>query len=474
MPTIVFGNKPETILHSRPHKDSRKTNHVLLGTYLEVIEENANWYKVITKSAGKGGWVQKSHVRDNAGVKLFYVDVGQGDGAIIESPQGIILIDGGPSKKYYSFMKWRYKNLIADNGKITIKAMVVSHPDQDHYQGFISVLKDPDFHVETIYHNGIKRYPSNNMPADLDFDLGTLKTKTIDGQKETVLTETFDDLEEARAMIASNKFRTAGGGKTKFHTFWDEAVKAHDAGRVGKSKRLTGRTKSLTGFKNQDDDKLYIEVLGPIPTKPSGAIEYVTFPDPEHIKLEREDPMDVDEIPSASSSHTRNGHSIVLKLHFGNHSFLFGGDLNIPAQLHLMKHYGDENPFKADVSKACHHGSSDFHIDFLKLVKPKANVVSSGDQKTFDHPVADAVGALARHTEGNFPLFFSTELARATSAKKIHFGLINARSNGTILAMAQMKESHKNKADVWDSFTVPWKGKFHDVLHNVHDTDRLS
>ena len=41
----------------------------------------------------------------------------------------------------------------------------------------------------------------------------------------------------------------------------------------------------------------------------------------------------------------------------------------------------------------------------------------------------------------------------------IHFGLINARSNGTVLTMAQMKEQHK-KADVWDSFTVPWKGKF--------------
>ncbi len=26
--------------------------------------------------------------------------------------------------------------------------------------------------------------------------------------------------------------------------------------------------------------------------------------------------------------------------------------------------------------------------------------------------------------------------------------------------MAQMKEQH-NKVDIWDSFTVPWPGKFH-------------
>ena len=26
--------------------------------------------------------------------------------------------------------------------------------------------------------------------------------------------------------------------------------------------------------------------------------------------------------------------------------------------------------------------------------------------------------------------------------------------------MAQMKEQHRNKADIWDSFTIPWRGKF--------------
>ena len=470
----VFGDKPETILFTKPNKNSKKTNHVLMGTYLQVIEENNGWYNVVTKSAGRGGWVKKSDVRDNPGLKVFYVDVGQGDGAIIESPEGIVLIDGGPTKKYHSFMKWRYRKLIEDNGKVTIKAMVVSHPDQDHYEGFISVLNDPDFHVETIYHNGIKRYSARNLPADLDFDLGELKYKTLNGQKELVLTETFDGLDDAREMIASNKFLTKTGRKTVFHKFWEAAVIAHDAGRVGRSKRLTGRTKALAGFKDRSEGKLFIEVLGPIPTKSSGAIEYVTFPDAHDIVLQRIDPKDKDEIPRPSSSHTRNGHSIVLKLHFGKHSFLFGGDLNIPAQLHLIDYYKPENPFKSDVAKACHHGSSDFHIDFLKMVKPRANVVSSGDQKTFDHPVADAVGTLCRHTQGDFPLFFSTELARATSSKKTHYGLINARSNGSVLTMAQMKESHKGKADVWDSFTVPWKGKFHDVLNGSHSTKRLS
>ena len=138
---------------------------------------------------------------------------------------------------------------------------------------------------------------------------------------------------------------------------------------------------------------------------------------------------------------------------------MLGGDLNIPAQQHLMRHYGDDNPFRVDVAKACHHGSSDFHVDFLKKTLPQANVFSSGDNKSFDHPMADAVGAIGRHTRGSHPLLFSTELARAVSSTKTHFGLINLRSNGETLVMAQMKEQH-SKADIWDSFTVPWPGKF--------------
>ena len=118
-------------------------------------------------------------------------------------------------------------------------------------------------------------------------------------------------------------------------------------------------------------------------------------------------------------------------------------------------------PFNVDVAKACHHGSSDFTVKYLKKVNPHVNVFSSGDNKSFDHPVADALGAAGQHAKGDFPLLFSTELARATSSLEIHFGLINARSNGTVETMAQMKEQDK-KADVWDSFTVPWEGKFRD------------
>lgn len=251
MPRSVYGNEPETILFAEPRRNSRKLNHVLLGTYLLVEEEDGDWLRVSTHTEGPGGWVHKDDVRSDPGLKIFYVDVGQGDGAIVESPEGLVLIDGGPGTSVYRFMKHRYKPLIEADGSVKISAIVMSHPDQDHYEGFIAVLNDPAFSVETIYHNGIIRYPEKNMPAHLNFDLGKLSTKRVANQVEHVLTETIDSLDDAQDMIETGLNVSDAGAPTLFHKFWAAALRARDEGRVGEAKRLTIRDKVLPGFNDR-------------------------------------------------------------------------------------------------------------------------------------------------------------------------------------------------------------------------------
>ena len=439
MSNVVYGNHPETILRDAPSHDARKTNHVLLGTWLKVNAKNGNWLQVETAGRGPGGWVHSDDVRKKSCLKVFFVDVGQGDGAIIESPNGNLLIDGGPSKGFHSFLKHLYGPTIEAGEKIHFDAVIMSHPDMDHYFGLTRVLQDRNFTFGTIYHNGIIRY-DKKKPAGKPFDLGQLRNG-VNGRK--VLTETFSTLDQAGTLI------TVKGLMATFRDFWKAAQKAHTQGRLDKARRLTSRDDLLPHFKSGDQQKLRVEVLGPVPTSEIGKVEYVTFPNPHGHPSK-----------SPSSSHTRNGHSVVLKLVFGNHSFLFGGDLNIPAEKHLIEEYKNQNnPFRVDVAKACHHGSSDFSLAFLKKIRPHVNVFSSGDNKSFDHPMADAVGTAGRQTQGDRPLLFCTELARAESRSRTHYGLINARSNGTVLVMAQMKEQH-GKPDVWDSYTVPWKGRF--------------
>lgn len=409
MVDTVFASEPETILRVSPGNRAKATNHVLMGTRLNVVESAPDFFRVVTMNRSPGGRVNKNHVSPSPGLKIFYVDVGQGDGAIIESLNGAILLDGGPNTGFYKYLRHRYKPMLDAGEKVHFDALIVSHPDMDHFYGLTKALSDPDFSFGTIFHNGIIRY-KDDVPAGMPFDLGELKSPQS-GRK--VLTETFSALIEAGELIDT------GNLMSTFNSFRAAAWNASVDGRLDSAKRLTVRKKTVPGFSTNNPEKLRIEIPGPVPTTSSGKAEYETFPDShDHPGV------------SPSSSHTRNGHSLVLKFIFGEHSFLFGGDLNIPAENHLIAHHGaDTQKFRADVTKAYHHGSSDFTVDFLKLIKPKVNVISSGDNKSFDHPVADAPGAIGRHASGTLPLMFSTEIARATSKSGRHYGLINARSN---------------------------------------------
>src|SRR6185369_171130 len=69
---------------------------------------------------------------------------GQGDALFIESPTGTkVLIDGGPGNALGSelshVLPWYDRH---------IDMMVVTNPDKDHYEGFISLLKNYSVDVE--------------------------------------------------------------------------------------------------------------------------------------------------------------------------------------------------------------------------------------------------------------------------------------------------------------------------------------
>ncbi len=188
----VYGNKPETIIRNSPRSNARRVNHVLLGSILRVVNSEGDWLEVDSLGKGESGWVHENDVRNTPALKIFFVDVGQGDGAIVESPEGIMLVDGGPNSNFFKFMKHRYSRILRSGKQVEIKAMVVSHPDYDHYNGLTAILKDSRFKVGTIYHNGIIRYDDDNLPSGTKFDLGKLRRKIVQGKSRLVLTETFD------------------------------------------------------------------------------------------------------------------------------------------------------------------------------------------------------------------------------------------------------------------------------------------
>jgi hypothetical protein len=94
----------------------------------------------------------------------------------------------------------------------------------------------------------------------------------------------------------------------------------------------------------------------------------------------------------------------------------------------------------------------------MDATEPRATVISSGDNESYSHPRADAIGCAGRFSRDFFrdgrPLVFSTELARSVdSGGKVLYGMINLRTDGDALVMAQMKES-KKASNVWDAYVL--------------------
>lgn len=86
-----------------------------------------------------------------------------------------------------------------------------------------------------------------------------------------------------------------------------------------------------------------------------------------------------------------NNCSAVLKLKYGNKTFLFTGDAEIP----------EEETIKSDVScdvlKVGHHGSyTSSGNNFLTLAKPEIAVISCGKDNEYGHPHQDALERLQR------------------------------------------------------------------------------
>ena len=78
--------------------------------------------------------------------------------------------------------------------------------------------------------------------------------------------------------------------------------------------------------------------------------------------------------------------SIVIKITYGEYSFLFMGDAEWEEEMDLLDSGFD---LTADVIRIGHHGSDSSSIrDFLKAVSPKYAIISVGRKNAYGHPGA--------------------------------------------------------------------------------------
>ena len=89
--------------------------------------------------------------------------------------------------------------------------------------------------------------------------------------------------------------------------------------------------------------------------------------------------------PTQNYSETNNT-SLVLKVEYGDTSFLFTGDMERDAEQDLIDYWG-EKKLDADLLKVGHHGSeTSTSYTFLRCVMPEHGIISVGKDNSYGHP----------------------------------------------------------------------------------------
>jgi hypothetical protein len=317
--------------------------------------------RVKAQFRGRKGFLSEDHLGDSPVLELYFIDVGQGDSTFIVTPnRKKILIDGGVGNRAYGFLAWKY-NLEGSGAPIDIDLLVLSHADGDHILGLIPIIKHPKINVKHVIHNGIATFKKEAF----DTIIGKLDSS---GGYLTTCHDTIGDLD---GLPLDDQFKSWRDSILEEGTLYDAAD-------------------STMGQIDVGDPSVSIDIIGPRLDTQRGK--------PVYRWLKGEAP-------------TINGHSVVLRLTYGNVSAIFPGDINAEGSKNLFDNPNLISKFDAHVFKAPHHGSHDFHKPFLEAVNPQISTISSGDEPSHGHPRAVFVGAVGRASRSSEPLIFSTKIA---------------------------------------------------------------
>ncbi len=89
-----------------------------------------------------------------------------------------------------------------------------------------------------------------------------------------------------------------------------------------------------------------------------------------------------------------NKASIILKMTFGKHSYLFTGDTTSEIEKTIL-----DKDINIDVLKVAHHGSKYSSCDdFLKVTTPTYAIISAGEGNSYGHPEQETISRLKKHT----------------------------------------------------------------------------
>ncbi|MEE3342810.1 MAG: ComEC/Rec2 family competence protein [Bacilli bacterium] len=121
-----------------------------------------------------------------------------------------------------------------------------------------------------------------------------------------------------------------------------------------------------------------------------------------------------------------NNSSIILKVTYGNTSFLFTGDTTSTIERQIL-----DKDITADVLKVAHHGSKYSSIaHFLKKVDPKYAVISCGNDNSYDHPNTLTLNKLDRLNVKTYRTDMDGTVIAISDGNSISFETLKTNTDG--------------------------------------------
>lgn len=410
-------------------RDGDPSDSFLWGDQVEVLQTGARRSQVRGRGRRNVVWIDHEHLGDEALLELYFIDVGQGDGILVVSPdRKHMVVDGGnlrsaqdTKKNAADYIDWKFFHDYAKD-QISIDVLVCSHCDQDHFGGLMDLLNPAQYRkqrtgrsefdctsitVEQVFHAGVSWWETNGASGRKGRTLGPAD----DGDLLRLITD------RASVELATNNGPTPqlAGNWGRFMSFVRDTRKRD--GTPTDIHYASDRIGTLPF-----GDHVQVNVLTPVWRERGGK--------PVAWDLKKD-------------SYSTNGNSVMLRLDYGQCRILLTADLNTASQAEILEAYeGRLHEFACDVAKSCHHGSDDVDLRFLRAMQPAITVISSGDNETHDHPRPGIVGASgvtgfvttsADGTKLLTPLIYMTEISR--SSKFNHLVEITGEDDGSGFAV---------------------------------------
>jgi len=389
---------------------------LLWGDLIQIVKAGVNRCEV--RARGFQGKMDVDDLTEEALLEVYFIDVGQGDGVLLRTPDGKhLLIDGGlertkqqTGKNAADFVDWKF---FADYGHYRIKldSLMASHSDNDHYGGLHDLVRKSTMasreldctgvDIDTFHHPGLSRWKTvkNAIPPH---------KQGLGAEMDETFIQLLGDRTHAEQSVAKDAVEKLSGPWEWFISDILENSENTKFERVSiDEEHITdGKPLPLLWPTEAGCD---IRVLSPVTKEVNGQIGLPNL---------------------GSKSFNTNGHSICLRIDYGSAKILMTGDLNSESMNWLKQCYGDRmGSWECDVAKACHHGSHDISYGFLEKIRAAATVISSGDAEGHSHPRPEIVGASAMTGYTSIdrekdrlitPLIYMTEIERSVSLGAIN------------------------------------------------------